>query len=108
MLENDQINLKQRLKRVNENMIMNSVNNRTSPERRKVDSSIAHWDGIGIVNSTTKLQNIVDTTKIHDGWKVASVEVRRDHDFVRSIENKLNAQLKNAALETKKYAEQVK
>lgn len=107
-LENDQLTLKQRLMKVNENMIMTSQPSTTSPNESNTDNAIIHWDGIGIIHTCTKVKNFIDNTKIHQGWKVAAVEIKRDKRFVRSLENSLNSQLKKAALETKKYAEQVK
>jgi len=99
--------LKQRLQKANENMLKNVLDVRVE-QRKNADNALIHWSGIGIINTCTQVNEIIDTTKIHDGWKVATVEIKRDQDFENIIEHSLNSQLKNAALETKRYAEQVK
>jgi hypothetical protein len=108
LLENDHVTLKQRLMKVNESLILNKAPSQTSPEGGNIENAVMHWDGIGLINTTTKVKNTVDSSQLHDGWKIAAVEIKPDKNFVRSIENSLNSQLKKAALETKKYAGQVK
>ena len=106
--------LKQRLQRANENNIGNTFYNQ--PQKKKyVENAVIHYKNIGIINSWTKIEDIVSLTKVHAGWKVASIEVGPDpeftnvinQNFISSIKNQ-NSELKRAAIETKKYAEKVK
>lgn len=106
--------LKLRLQKANENNIVQFRVNQ--PQKRKhVDDAVIHWQNIGIINSSTRVSDTVDQTKVQAGWKVASCEIDTDHEFVQMINQNYiaavksqNAELKKAALETKNYAEKVK
>ena len=50
-LENDQMTLKQRLMKVNENLIMTKQPSTTSPNESNTENAIMHWDGIGLINT---------------------------------------------------------
>ena len=72
-------------------------------------------NNIGIINSWTEVEDIVSLTKVNAGWKVASWEIKVDPEFSSMInQNHLNSlkhqnqELKQVAIETKKYAEKVK
>lgn len=63
--------LKQRLQKAHENSLGNTVVSKPR-ERKPIDHAVIHWKDIGIVNSSTKIEEIFSLNKVHSGWKIAS------------------------------------
>lgn len=70
-LEQQKKNLENRLSKANSQNI-----NKFSQEIPKIEANlgeaIIHWKNLGIINSSTRVSEIVNTAKIESGWKVAS------------------------------------
>lgn len=102
------------MQKANENNINQTLQRRPQIQRN-LSHAIVHWDTVGIVNSYTRVEDIVSPSQISSGWKVAACEITPDPDFVQMLNNNYvkslkhkNNELMKAAKETKKYAEKVK
>lgn len=99
--------LKQRLQKANENIITNAVTQRQQV-RKNVDHAVLHWDCIGIVHSSTEVEDIIPVAKINSGWKVASCEISPDPSFIQILNKNYVKSIKNQNSELKKTALEIK